>query len=44
MCVYAMHLSFHASFSVCLMSFNTRCAGLSVSFSVMTIFVGGCPC
>ena len=38
--MYAVHLSFHASFSVCLMmSFNTRQASLSVSFGVMTVYL-----
>ena len=38
--MYAVHLSFHASFSVCLMlSFNTRCTSLRVSFGVMTVYL-----
>ena len=38
--MYAVHLRFHASFSVCLMmSLNTRRASLSVSFGVMTVYL-----
>ena len=43
-CVVSVHLSFCASFSVDLMSFNTKRTGLSVSFSVMTVFLGGYQC
>ena len=37
--MYAVHLSFCASFSVDLMSFYTRHTGLSVSVSVMTVYL-----
>ena len=37
--MYAVHLSFCASFSVHLMSCNTRHTDLSVSFSVITVYL-----
>ena len=38
--MYAVHLRFHASFSVCLMmSFYTRHVSLSVSFGVKAVYL-----